>query len=166
MPNYRFCERKWVYVKLYFPVAGLGTRVLPATKFIPKVMFLSLTNRYCNITWEEAINAGIEEIIFVTSRATRCVEDHFDLFPDLEASLQLEGKYKKEEFRHLLQLASFASVRQSEPLGLGHAILCAKELIGNEPFAVILGDDLVNPMTPCLTHMFNIYRNIGGQFSH
>src|SRR5437660_2857787 len=115
--------------KAVLPVAGLGTRVLPASKVIPKEMLPLVDKPTLQYIVEEAVAAGIEEIIFVTSRSKRSIEDHFDAFPELEEVLERKGKRKElEELRQLQAMATYASVRQSEPLGLGHAILCAKEL--------------------------------------
>jgi UTP--glucose-1-phosphate uridylyltransferase len=112
---------------------------------------------------EEAVAAGIEEIIFVTSRSKRSIEDHFDAFPELEHILERKGKRKElEELRHVQTMATYVSVRQPEALGLGHAVLCAKELVGDEPFVVMLGDDLVSPETPCLPRMMEIHEQYGG----
>jgi len=112
---------------------------------------------------EEAVAAGVEEIIFVTSRSKRSIEDHFDMFPELEMVLESKGKKKElEELRHVQTMATYTSVRQPEPRGLGHAVLCAKELVGNEPFIVMLGDNLVAPETPCLPRMIEIHKQYGG----
>src|SRR5712692_9171637 len=144
--------------KAVLPVAGLGTRVLPASKVIPKEMLPVVDKPTLQYLVEEAVAAGVEEIIFVTSRSKRSIEDHFDVFPEMEMALERKGKHKElEELRHVQTMATYTYVRQSEPLGLGHAILCAKELVGNEPFIVILGDDLVAPETPCLPRMIEIY---------
>src|SRR5256714_15057083 len=149
--------------KAVLPVAGLGTRVLPASKVIPKEMLPLVDKPTLQYIVEEAVAAGIEEIIFVTSRSKRSIEDHFDAFPELEAVLERKGKRKElEELRLLQTMATDTSVRQAEPLGLGHAVLCAKELVGNEPFIVMLGDDLVAPETPCLPRMMEIAKTYGG----
>ncbi len=144
--------------KVVLPVAGLGTRVLPATKVIPKEMLPIVDKPTLQYIVEEAVAAGIEEVIFVTSRSKRSIEDHFDRFPELEQILQQKGKQKElEELRHVQTMASYTAVRQSEPLGLGHAILCAKDLVGNEPFAVMLGDEFMAAETPCLPQMIEVY---------
>src|SRR6478672_4498897 len=115
--------------KAVLPVAGLGTRVLPATKVVPKELLPIVDKPTLQYIVEEAAAAGIEEIIFVTSRTKRAIEDHFDAFPELEQTLERKGKLKElEELRRLQGLAKYAAVRQIEPLGLGHAVLCAKEL--------------------------------------
>jgi UTP--glucose-1-phosphate uridylyltransferase len=149
--------------KAVLPVAGLGTRVLPASKVIPKEMLPLVDKPTLQYIVEEAVAADVEEIIFVTSRSKRSIEDHFDMFPELEMALKQKGKQKAlEELHHVETMATYTSVRQPEPRGLGHAILCAKELVGNEPFIVMLGDDLVSPETPCLPHMIEIHEQYGG----
>jgi UTP--glucose-1-phosphate uridylyltransferase len=149
--------------KAVLPLAGLGTRVLPASKVIPKVMLPLVDKPTVQYIVEEAVAAGVEEIILVTSRSTRSIEDHFDAFPELEAVLKDKGKMKElEELRRLQTMATYASVRQAEPLGLGHAVLCAQKLVGDEPFIVMLGDNLVAPETPSLPRMIEIYEQYGG----
>jgi len=149
--------------KAVLPVAGLGTRVLPATKVIPKEMLPLVDKPTLQYIVEEAVAAGVEEIIFVTSRSKRSIEDHFDSFPELEEVLERKGKRKElEEIRRLQAMATYASVRQSEPLGLGHAILCAKDLVGDEPFITMLGDNLVAPETPCLPRLIEVYEQYQG----
>lgn len=144
--------------KAVLPVAGLGTRVLPASKVIPKEMLPLVDKPTLQYIVEEAVAAGVEEIIFVTSRTKRSIEDHFDAFPELEEVLKRKGKQKElAELQHVQSMATYVSVRQSEPRGLGHAVLCAKELVGDEPFIVMLGDDLVAPETPCLPRMIEIH---------
>jgi UTP--glucose-1-phosphate uridylyltransferase len=144
--------------KAVLPVAGLGTRVLPASKVIPKEMLPLVDKPTLQYIVEEAVAAGVEEIIFVTSRSKRSIEDHFDAFPELEAVLERKGKYKElEDLRQLQTMAIYTSVRQPEPLGLGHAVLCAKELVGDEPFIVMLGDILIPPETPCLPELIQAY---------
>ena len=145
--------------KAVLPVAGLGTRVLPASKVIPKEMLPLVDKPTLQYIVEEAVAAGVEEIIFVTSRSKRSIEDHFDAFPELEAVLERKGKHKElEELRQLQTMATYTSVRQPEPLGLGHAVLCAKELVGDEPFIVMLGDILIPPETPCLPELIKVYK--------
>lgn len=149
--------------KAVFPVAGLGTRVLPASKAIPKEMLPLVDKPTLQYIVEEAVAAGVEEIIFVTSRSKRSLEDHFDMVPELETVLEHKGKLKElEDVRRVQTMAKYSSVRQQEPRGLGHAVLCAKELVGDEPFVVMLGDDLVAPETPCLPRMMEIYEQYGG----
>jgi UTP--glucose-1-phosphate uridylyltransferase len=144
--------------KVVLPVAGLGTRVLPATKVIPKEMLPLVDKPTLQYIVESAVAAGIEEVILVTSRSKRSIEDHFDAFPELEQTLERKGKKKElAEVRRVYQMASFAVARQPEPLGLGHAVLTAKNLVGDEPFAVMLGDNLFDPETPNLPRMIEIY---------
>lgn len=148
--------------KVVLPVAGLGTRVLPATKVIPKEMLPLVDKPTLQYIVESAVAAGIEEIILVTSRSKRSIEDHFDAFPELEQTLERKGKKKElAEVRRIYQMASFSVVRQPEPLGLGHAVLTAKNLVGDEPFAVMLGDNLFDPTTPNLPRMIEIHEKYG-----
>ncbi len=150
--------------KAVLPVAGLGTRVLPASKVVPKELLPLVDKPTLQYIVEEAVAAGIEEIIFVSSRSKRAIEDHFDSFPELEQALERKGNKKKEleELRRVQTMAKYLSVRQYEPRGLGHAVLCAREAIGDEPFVVMLGDDLVAPETPCLPRMLEIHEQYGG----
>ena len=138
--------------KAVFPVAGLGTRFLPATKAMPKEMLPVLDKPLIQYAVEEAAAAGIEQMIFVTGRNKRAIEDHFDRAPELEAQLAAAGKHDLLE--QLMSATprgvSFIYVRQPEPLGLGHAVLCAQPVVGDEPFAVILADDLIDA-TPGVT---------------
>lgn len=146
--------------KAIFPVAGLGTRFLPATKANPKEMMAVVDKPLIQYAVEEAIAAGVDELIFVTSHAKRAIEDHFDRNYELEAKLKEKGKRKLlEQVQNLLPShVNVVYVRQHEALGLGHAVLCAKHLIHDEPFAVLLADDLIdgNGM-PCLKQMVDVY---------
>jgi UTP--glucose-1-phosphate uridylyltransferase len=149
--------------KAVLPVAGLGTRVLPASKVIPKEMLPLVDKPTLQYIVEEAVAAGIEEIIFVTSRSKRSIEEHFDAFPELEAALERKGKREElEQLRQLQTMATYTSVRQSEPLGLGHAVLCAKELVGDEPFVVMLGDIVIPPESSCLAELIEVYQQYQG----
>lgn len=150
--------------KAVFPVAGLGTRFLPATKVMPKEMLTVVDKPLIQYAVEEAAAAGIEEFIFVTSRAKSVLEDHFDRAPELEETLARRGKNDTlEQLRSWLPIAgSVVSTRQQEPLGLGHAVWCAREFIGDEPFAVLLVDDLIKSKTPCLKQMVDTHRETGG----
>src|SRR6266487_2835167 len=149
--------------KAVLPVAGLGTRVLPASKIVPKELLPLVDKPTLQYIVEEAVESGIEEIIFVTSRSKRSIEDHFDVFPELEQALERKGKRKElDELRRVQKLATYTSVRQPEPLGLGHAVLCAKELVGDEPFIVMLGDILIPPETPCLPELIEVYEQYHG----
>jgi len=146
--------------KAIIPAAGLGTRFLPATKAMPKEMLPIVDKPTIQYIVEEAIESGIEDIIIVTSHAKRAIEDHFDANFELEASLKSSGK------TDLLQKVKQAEVdihyiRQKEPKGLGHAVWCARKFIGDEPFAVLLGDDIVRAETPCLKQLMNQYDETG-----
>lgn len=150
--------------KAIFPVAGLGTRFLPATKSIPKEI-LSLVDRpLIQYAIDEARSAGIDEFIFVTSRGKSALEDYFDSAPDLETNLRTRNKTEllAELKRTDMDSGAIAYVRQREALGLGHAVWCARRLIGNEPFAVILPDDVIAADKPCLQQMVEAYANVGG----
>jgi UTP--glucose-1-phosphate uridylyltransferase len=145
--------------KAVFPVAGLGTRFLPATKASPKEMLPVVDKPLIQYAVEEAAAAGITEMIFITGRGKRTIEDHFDKAYELEAELQLHGKRKLlEEVRNLLPAGlTYVYVRQAEARGLGHAVLCAKPLVGNEPFAVILADDLIDGESPVMQQMVETF---------
>lgn len=144
--------------KAIIPAAGLGTRFLPATKAQPKEMLPIVDKPTIQYIIEEAVASGIEDIIIITGRSKRAIEDHFDKAYELENELL---KSKKHDLIKLVQdisnLANIYYVRQKEALGLGHAIHCAKTFIGNEPFAVLLGDDIVEAPTPCLKQMIDVY---------
>jgi UTP--glucose-1-phosphate uridylyltransferase len=141
--------------KAVFPVAGLGTRFLPATKASPKEMLPVVDKPLIQYAVEEAAAAGITDMIFVTGRGKRTIEDHFDKAYELEAELELKGKNQLlEEIRALLPSnLSYVYIRQGEAKGLGHAVLCAKQLVGDEPFAVILADDLIDGEPPVMKQM-------------
>jgi UTP--glucose-1-phosphate uridylyltransferase len=149
--------------KAVFPVGGLGTRFLPATKAMPKEMLNLVDKPLIQYCVEEAKQAGITEVIFVTGRGKRAIEDHFDISFELESTLDKKGKKKlREELRKIHELANFSYLRQGEPLGLGHAVLRAKNFVGSEPFAVILGDDIIRSKTPCLKQMLKVHEKHGG----
>jgi UTP--glucose-1-phosphate uridylyltransferase len=150
--------------KAVIPAAGLGTRVLPATKAIPKEMLPLADKPTIQYVVEEAVASGIEHIIIVTSRTKRAIEDHFDHSPELEATLREKGDSKKlEMLHHIEDMAQLSFTRQSSPKGLGHAILMARDLVGDEPFGVLLGDDIVdNPERPCLRQLMDVYDRHGG----
>ena len=145
--------------KAIFPVAGLGTRFLPATKASPKEMLPIVDKPLIQYAVEEAAAAGITDMIFITGRGKRTIEDHFDKAYELEAELQARGKTKLlREVREMLPAGvSYIYVRQSEALGLGHAVLCARHLVGDEPFAVILADDLIDANMPVMQQMMRQY---------
>ncbi|HXZ47641.1 MAG TPA: UTP--glucose-1-phosphate uridylyltransferase GalU [Usitatibacter sp.] len=150
--------------KAVFPVAGLGTRFLPATKASPKEMLPIVDKPLIQYAVEEAVAAGITDLIFITGRGKRAIEDHFDKAYELEAELQAHGKNKLlKEVRGLLpEGVSCAYVRQAEALGLGHAVLCARHLVGDQPFAVILADDLIDAPQPVMKQMSQIHARHGG----
>ena len=145
--------------KAVFPVAGLGTRFLPATKASPKEMLPVVDKPLIQYAVEEAAAAGITEMIFVTGRGKRTIEDHFDKAYELEAELHAKGKQKLlHDVRNMLPAnVQYVYVRQPEALGLGHAVLCAKHLVGDEPFAVILADDLIDAKVPVMRQMVQQY---------
>lgn len=144
--------------KAIIPAAGLGTRFLPATKAQPKEMLPIVDKPTIQYIVEEAVSSGIEEIIIIIGRGKRAIEDHFDKSYELEDTLLRKNKLEiLEEVQKISSLANIYYVRQKEPKGLGHAILCAKNLIANEPFAVLLGDDLVISETPCLKQIINAF---------
>jgi UTP--glucose-1-phosphate uridylyltransferase len=150
--------------KAVFPVAGLGTRFLPATKAMPKEMLTVVDKPVIQYALEEARAAGIEEFIFVTGRNKTALEDHFDYSYELQRTLEERGKTAALEAikAWLPKPGQVASLRQQLPLGLGHAVLCAKNLIGDEPFAVILPDDLVLSQVPCLQQLVDVHEETGG----
>jgi UTP--glucose-1-phosphate uridylyltransferase len=150
--------------KAVFPVAGMGTRFLPATKSIPKEIMTLVDRPLIQYAIDEARAAGIKEFIFVTSRGKGALEDYFDLAPELEASLRKSGKEELLEVLRQTNMDSgaIAYVRQHRALGLGHAVWCAKRLIANEPFAVILPDDVIAADKPCLAQMVEAYEETGG----
>jgi len=144
--------------KAIIPVAGLGTRFLPATKAQPKEMLTLVDKPVIQYIVEDAVAAGIEQIIFVTSQTKRAIEDHFDHNFELETRLRQKGKIKElAEVEHISQLASFAYIRQQNPLGDGHAILMAKEFVGNEPCVVLFGDVVVQSKVPCVKQMLEVF---------
>ncbi|MFL6846418.1 MAG: UTP--glucose-1-phosphate uridylyltransferase GalU [Allosphingosinicella sp.] len=148
--------------KAVFPVAGLGTRFLPATKAIPKEMLTVVDRPLIQYAVEEALEAGIEQMIFVTGRGKTALEDHFDVAYELEATMRGRGKPLDALESTRLPAGALASVRQQEPLGLGHAVWCARELVGDEPFAVLLPDDLMYGKPGCLAQMVEAYERVGG----
>ena len=150
--------------KAVFPVAGMGTRFLPATKSIPKEIMTLVDQPLIQYAIDEARAAGIEEFIFVTSRGKSALEDYFDGAPVLEAALEKKGKTKLLEALRKSDMDSgaIAYVRQREALGLGHAVWCARRLIGDEPFAVLLPDDVITGEVPCLQQMVESYEQTGG----
>jgi UTP--glucose-1-phosphate uridylyltransferase len=146
--------------KAVFPAAGWGTRFLPATKAQPKEMLPLVDKPVIQYAVEEAVGAGIEQVIIVTSSQKRAIEDHFDHSYELEHLLESKGDIEMlRRVRQIGDMAQISYVRQKEQLGLGHAVLMAKELVGHEPFAVILSDDVVTGNTPCIQQLIDVYRD-------
>lgn len=150
--------------KAIFPVAGLGTRFLPATKSVPKEIMTLVDRPLIQYAIDEARAAGIEDFIFVTSRGKSALEDYFDVSPDLESELEKAGKTELLSILRATNMESgtIAYLRQHKALGLGHAVSCARKLIGDEPFAVILPDDVIAAEKPCLQQMIEAYQETGG----
>ncbi|PWB38820.1 MAG: UTP--glucose-1-phosphate uridylyltransferase [Parcubacteria group bacterium] len=148
--------------KAVIPVAGLGTRFLPATKAQPKEMLPLVDKPLIQYIVEEAVASGIEEIIFVTSSTKRAIEDHFDRAFELEYRLRQKGKKSElDQLQQISNMAKFCYVRQKSPKGLGHAIYTAQPLVGDEPFAVLLGDDIIDAKIPALKQMIAVYQKYG-----
>jgi UTP--glucose-1-phosphate uridylyltransferase len=145
------------------PAAGLGTRFLPATKSVPKELLPIVDKPTIQYIVEEAVASGIEEIILITARGKGGIEDHFDVSVELEETLK---KQKKENLLRMVKdiskMVQVVAIRQKEPKGLGHAVLCAREAVGKEPFAVLLGDDIVDASPPCLAQMMEVSKQQGG----
>ncbi|MBQ9634251.1 MAG: UTP--glucose-1-phosphate uridylyltransferase GalU [Schwartzia sp.] len=148
--------------KAIIPAAGLGTRFLPATKAQPKEMLPIVDKPAIQFIIEEAIDSGIEEILIITGRNKRSIEDHFDRSLELEMQLKAQGKYDQLKMIEEISDVTIHFIRQKEALGLGHAVLCAKQFVGYEPFAVMLGDDLVDAEAPCLSQLIDVYNDLGG----
>ena len=149
--------------KAVFPAAGLGTRFLPATKAQPKEMLPLVDKPIIQYVIEEAVQSGISNIIIVTGRGKNAIEDHFDVSYELEKLLQERGKTELlEEVRRISNMITVSYVRQGEQLGLGHAVLMARDLIGEEPFAVMLGDDVIDAAVPCMKQMIEVFDAHGG----
>lgn len=149
--------------KAIIPAAGLGTRFLPATKSMPKEMLPIVDKPTIQYIVEEAVQSGIEEVLIITGKTKRAIEDHFDYSAELELELTKSGKTAMlKVVEDIAELADIHYIRQKQPRGLGHAVLCAKTFVGNEPFAVLLGDDVVyNPKEPCLAQMMRVYDEHG-----
>jgi len=149
--------------KAIFPAAGLGTRFLPATKAQPKEMLVLVDKPVIQYGVEEAVQSGVENIVIVTGRGKNAIEDHFDVAVELESYLEQRGKTAQlEEIRKITQLINVSYVRQGEPLGLGHAVLVTQNLVGDEPFAVILGDDVIDADPPALKQMIDVFARVDG----
>jgi UTP--glucose-1-phosphate uridylyltransferase len=145
-----------------FPVGGLGTRFLPATKASPKEMLPVVDRPLIQYAVDEALEAGIEQMIFVTGRGKSAIEDHFDMAYELEATLKAKGKSLELLDQTRLAPGAVAYVRQQEPAGLGHAVWCARDIVGDEPFAVLLADDFMVGQPGCLKQMVDAYNRVGG----
>jgi UTP--glucose-1-phosphate uridylyltransferase len=149
--------------KAVFPAAGLGTRFLPATKAQPKEMLVLVDKPVIQYGVEEAVESGVHNIVIVTGRGKNAIEDHFDAAVELETFLEQRGKTEQlEEIRKITRLIQVAYVRQGEPLGLGHAVLATKNFVNDEPFAVILGDDVIDAAPPALKQMIDVYERVNG----
>ncbi|MGI5823633.1 MAG: UTP--glucose-1-phosphate uridylyltransferase [Dethiobacteria bacterium] len=149
--------------KAVIPAAGLGSRFLPATKAQPKEMLPIVDKPTIQYVVEEAVAAGIEDILIITGRGKRAIEDHFDYSVELEALLAEKGRQTElQMIRAIPEMAQIYYVRQKEPLGLGHAVYCARKFVGQEPFAVLLGDDLISSTVPCIGQLMAVYAEKGG----
>ena len=149
--------------KAVFPAAGLGTRFLPATKAQPKEMLPLVDKPIIQYGVEEAVASGADNIILVTGRGKNAIEDHFDVSIELEAFLEARGKKEQlTEIRKISSSVNFCYVRQGEPLGLGHAVLVTRNLVGDEPFAVILADDVIDATPPAVKQMIDVFEEVGG----
>jgi UTP--glucose-1-phosphate uridylyltransferase len=149
--------------KAVVPAAGLGTRFLPATKATPKEMLPIVDKPAIQYVVEEAVSAGLDDVLLITGRSKRSIEDHFDRAYELEDALREKGDTKGlAQIQKSAELATVHYVRQGEPLGLGHAVLCAARHVGNEPFAVLLGDDMIDARDPLLTRMIEVRQKFGG----
>jgi UTP--glucose-1-phosphate uridylyltransferase len=149
--------------KAVFPAAGLGTRFLPATKAQPKEMLPLVDKPIIQYVIEEAVASGLTSIIIVTGKGKNAIEDHFDVSYELERHLALRGQMDVlEQVRAISNMINVSYVRQGEQLGLGHAVLQARDLVGDEPFAVMLGDDIIDGPTPCMGQMVKVYESYGG----
>jgi UTP--glucose-1-phosphate uridylyltransferase len=148
--------------KAVFPAAGLGTRFLPATKAVPKEMLPLVDKPIIQYGVEEAIAAGCDQVIVITGRGKNAIEDHFDISYELETELEERGKQELlEQVRSISSMINIAFVRQKKAMGLGHAVLMARELVGDEPFGVILPDDIIDAQVPCLKQMIDVYNETG-----
>src|ERR1700742_1662024 len=149
--------------KAVVPAAGLGTRFLPATKATPKEMLPIVDKPAIQYVVEEAVSAGLDDVLLITGRSKRSIEDHFDRAYELEEALTAKEDWDKLSLvRESSELATMHYVRQGDPRGLGHAVLCAAQHVGHEPFAVLLGDDLIDPRDPLLPRMIDIRNQFGG----
>lgn len=149
--------------KAVIPAAGFGTRFLPATKVVPKELLPIVDKPTIQYIMEEVASSGIEEVILITGREKGSIEDHFDTSTELEHYLKKKGKEGLLQMvQKIAEMVTLVAVRQKEPLGLGHAVLCAKKIVGKEPFAVLLGDDLIDAEVPCIQQMMERYQRLDG----
>jgi UTP--glucose-1-phosphate uridylyltransferase len=148
--------------KAVFPVGGLGTRFLPATKALPKEMLPIVDRPLIQYAVDEALEAGIEQMIFVTGRGKSAIEDHFDIAYELETTMSNRGKSLEILHQTRLKPGAVAYVRQQEPMGLGHAVWCARDIVGDEPFAIFLADELMVGQPGCMKQMVDAYNRVGG----
>jgi len=148
--------------KAVFPVGGLGTRFLPATKALPKEMLPIVDRPLIQYAVDEALEAGIEQMIFVTGRGKSAIEDHFDIAYELESTMAQRGKSLEILHQTRLKPGAVAYVRQQEPMGLGHAVWCARDIVGDEPFAIFLADELMVGQPGCMKQMVDAYNRVGG----
>jgi UTP--glucose-1-phosphate uridylyltransferase len=147
--------------KAVLPAAGFGTRFLPATKAVPKELLPIVDKPTIQYIMEEVVHSGIHEVILITGREKGSIEDHFDTSAELENHLRKKGRHDLLKIvQEVSEMVTLVSVRQKEPLGLGHAVLCAKKAVGNEPFAVLLGDDLIDASVPCIRQMIDTYEEL------
>ncbi|HYR96927.1 MAG TPA: UTP--glucose-1-phosphate uridylyltransferase GalU [Candidatus Binatus sp.] len=148
--------------KVVIPAAGLGTRFLPATKAVPKELLPIVDIPTIQYIVQEAVDSGITEVVLVTGRGKSAIEDHFDVSPELERFLEEKGKHDLLAMvREVSKMVHVVSVRQKQPLGLGHAVLTARRYVGNEPFAVLLGDDVIDAQPPCTRQLLDVYASHG-----
>ncbi len=162
MPTRRKSSSRAKIKRVVIPAAGLGTRFLPFSKAVPKEMLPIVDKPSIQYIVEEAVASGIEEVILITSRGKSTVEDHFDISYELEDALAKRGKIELlKTVQGVSRLVRLISVRQKEPLGLGHAVLCAREVLGDEPFAVILPDDLIDSRVPCIKQLIKTFSEYG-----
>jgi len=148
--------------KAVIPAAGLGTRFLPATKAVPKELLPIVDTPTIQYIVEEAVAAGVHEVILICARGKDSIVDHFDIAAELEANLERSGKHElKKQMRAIARMANVVTVRQQEPLGLGHAVLCAKALVGDEPFVVMLGDDIIDGAVPATRQLTDCFQRHG-----
>ena len=144
--------------KAVFPVAGLGTRFLPATKAVPKELLPIVDIPTVQYVVQEAVESGIKEVILVTGRGKDSIQDHFDLAPELERMLEERGQTETlQALRRVTEMTEVVTVRQKRPLGLGHSVLCARDLVGDEAFAVLLADDIIDSQVPCLRQLLDVF---------